>query len=252
MFAGMIEQHLDLVTSDGTMNTFVVHPAQGGPHPVVLFYMDAPGKRDELHDMARRIAAAGYVVVLPNLYYRWRREFDLITGTSGETRTDMFDLMSQLTDAMVISDTETMFAWVDGEPAADGTRVGAVGYCMSGPFSFAVACTFPERISAAASIYGVRLFGDGSSASIADRAAAELYFACAEFDDYAPAEMVDGLEQHLASIGANARVERYPGVHHGFAFPLRPVYDQAAAERHWARLFDLFERNLQPTRGSQG
>ena len=51
----MIELHLDIPTADGAMNTCVVHPDEGGPHPVVLFYMDAPGKREELHTMARRL-----------------------------------------------------------------------------------------------------------------------------------------------------------------------------------------------------
>ena len=115
---------------------------------------------------------------------------------------------------------------------------------MSGPFAFAMACRYPDRISAAASIYGVRLFGDGSAADIAHQAKAELYFACAEHDPYAPTEMVDGLTAHLDSIGANARVEWYPGTHHGFAFPQRPAYDKAAAERHWERLHSLFDRNL--------
>jgi carboxymethylenebutenolidase len=240
----MFEHHVDLPTSDGAMNTFITHPEEGGPFPVVFFYMDAPGKREELHDMARRIATTGYYVVLPNLYYRSTREFDLITGTSGETRERMFELMHGLSDEMVASDTQAMFDHVDVDPQADASNVGCVGYCMSGPFAFAMACMFPERIRAAASVYGVRLFGDGSPAPLADRARGELYFACAEFDDYAPPEMVDGLEAHLASTGINARLERYPGVHHGFAFPLRPAYDKAAAERHWERLFALFERNL--------
>ena len=240
----MIEHHLDLQTADGAMNTFVVHPDEGGPFPVVFFYMDAPGKREELHDMARRIATVGYYVVLPNLYYRSIREFDLITMPNGETREQMFELMYALSDRMVARDTETMFELVDADPYADGSLVGCVGYCMSGPFSFAMAGTFPDRIKAAASVYGVRLFGDNSPANLADQVTGELYFACAETDEYAPKEMIDGLEAHLTKIGANARVEWYPGTHHGFAFPQRPVYDKAAAERHWARLFALFDRNL--------
>ena len=240
----MIEHHLEIATRDGAMNTFITHPEEGGPFPVVFFYMDAPGKREELHDMARRIATVGYYVVLPNLYYRSTREFDLITGTRAETREAMFELMHSLGDSMVASDTEAMFAHVDADPFAAAERVGTVGYCMSGPFSFAMAGTFPERVAAAASIYGVRLYGEKSPAHLAEQVTGELYFACAEFDDYAPSEMVDGLEAHLAAVGANARVERYSGVHHGFAFPLRPVYDKAAAERHWERLFALFARTL--------
>ena len=240
----MIEQHLDIATADGTMNTFITHPEEDGPHPVVFFYMDAPGKREELHDMARRLGTAGYYVVLPNLYYRSAREFDLFSGEPTHTAERMWTLMTSLDDALVLSDTEALFAHVDADPAADASRIGAMGYCMSGPYSFAVACTFPDRIKAAASIYGVRLFGEGSSAPLAANARGELYFACAEFDDYAPQAMIDGLDAHLREIGANARVEVYPGTHHGFAFPKRPIYNRDAAERHWERLLALYRRNL--------
>jgi carboxymethylenebutenolidase len=241
----MIEHHLDIATNSGAMNTFITHPEEGGSHPVVFFYMDAPGKREELHDMARRLATAGYYVILPNLYYRSAREFNIFSGDSAMTRDAMFALMHGLSDAMVADDTKALFAHVDADPAADASRVGCMGYCMSGPFSFAMAATFPDRIKAAASLYGVRLFGEGSPAPMAANVKGELYFACAEFDDYAPKEMVDGLTAHLASVGANARVEWYPGCHHGFAFPTRgTIFDKAAAERHWERLHALFRRNL--------
>jgi len=197
--------------------------------------------------MARRLGTAGYYVVLPNLYYRSAREFDLFSGEPTHTAERMWTLMTSLDDALVLSDTEALFAHVDADPAADASRIGAMGYCMSGPYSFAVACTFPDRIKAAASIYGVRLFGEGSPAHLAERVKGELYFGCAEFDDYAPKEMIDGLEAHLGAVGANARVEWYPGVHHGFGFPQRPAYDKPAAERHWERLFSLFARNLAAT-----
>ncbi len=241
----MIDQHIDIATRDGAMNTFITHPEEGGPFPVVLFYMDAPGKREELHDMARRLGSAGYYVVLPNLYYRTTREFDYTAGDPKESWKLMFELMGSINDDLVESDTVAMLAHVDADPNARSGSVGCVGYCMSGPFSFAMACRFPDRVAAAASVYGVRLFGDGSSAPMADQARGELYFACAETDRFAPKEMIDGLEAHLQSIGANARVEWYPGTEHGFAFPQRPVYDKAAAERHWERLHALFARNLQ-------
>jgi carboxymethylenebutenolidase len=96
----------------------VVHPEEGGPHPVVLFYMDAPGKREELHDMARRLASVGYYVVLPNLYYRKVREFELKVRTP-EGMAPMFELMNSLTNAMVVRDTEAMLRHVDAQPAAD-------------------------------------------------------------------------------------------------------------------------------------
>ncbi|GAC1593376.1 MAG: dienelactone hydrolase family protein [Acidimicrobiales bacterium] len=241
----MIELDVDIPTAHGVMNTFVTHPEEGGPHPVVLFYMDAPGKREELHDMARRLGTAGYYVILPNLYYRETRDFNVFSGEAEATRERMFELMSSLDDNLVASDTAALLAYVDADPAADSRRTGCVGYCMSGPFSFAMAARYPDRIKAAASIYGVRLFGEGSPAPMADQVRGELYFACAEHDDYAPKDMIDGLEGQLKTVGANARVEWYPGVHHGFAFPTRgPVYDKPSAERHWERLHALFSRNL--------
>jgi len=240
----MFEIDVDIVTGEGTMNTFVVHPEQDGPFPVVFFYMDAPGKREELHDMARRIATVGYYVVLPNLYYRETAAFDLISMPNGETREQMFELMHGLSDRMIAGDTAAMLEMVDADPNADSSRIGCVGYCMSGPFSFAMAGLYPDRIRCAASIYGVRLFGDNSPAHLADRVRGELYFACAETDEYAPKEMIDGLIAHLETIDVTALVEWYPGTHHGFAFPQRPVYDKHAAERHWERLFSLFNRNL--------
>lgn len=240
----MIEHHVDLPTADGSMNTFITHPEEGGPFPVVFFYMDAPGKREELHDMARRLGTAGYYVVLPNLYYRWTRVFSLFPAEHGETREQMFELMHGLSDRMVARDTEALLAHVDADPLADSGRLGVMGYCMSGPFAFAMAAMFPERVRCAASLYGVRLFGDRSPAPLADQVRGELYFACAEHDDYAPPEMIEGLDAHLRSVGANYRIEWYPGAHHGFAFPLRPVYDKASAERHWERLHALFARNL--------
>jgi carboxymethylenebutenolidase len=236
---------VDVPTGEEQMNTFVVHPEEGGPHPVVFFYMDAPGKRQELHDMASRLATAGYYVILPNLYYRQTREFDIFSDNPEHTMERLWDLMRSLTDDLIEADTAALLAYVDDDPAADAARVGCIGYCMSGPFAFAMACRYPERIRAAASLYGVRLFGEGSPAPLADRAKGELYFACAEHDEYAPKEMVDGLSAHLEAVGADARVEWYPGTHHGFAFPTRgPVYDRDAAERHWERLHSLFQRNL--------
>lgn len=242
----MIESHVDIATADGAMGTFVTRPDDDGPHPVVFFYMDAPGKREELHDMARRIATTGYVVVLPNLYYRSTDQFELDFET-GSNRDQMAELMMGIGNAMVVRDTAAMIDFVEAEPAADASRIGCVGYCMSGPFSLAVAAAYPERVKAAASIYGVRLAVDAADSphhGFADTPA-ELYIACAETDSYAPPEMVEATTEALTASGNPGRVEIYPGTHHGFAFPGRgDIYDKASAERHWERLHSLFDRNL--------
>ena len=246
----MIEHHLDLPTDDGAMNSFVVHPDEGGPHPVLLFYMDAPGKREELHDMARRLASVGYCVVLPNLYYRRTREYWLKERNEAGFA-EMFGHMHSLSAKTVEVDTRAMLAFVDGLPAADATRIGAVGYCMSGPFVVWAAAAFPDRLRCIASIYGANMVTDApdSPHRVVNQLHCESYFACAEHDQWAtPAQVVE-LQAALQAAGMPHRLEWYPGAQHGFAFPLRAgIYDQPSAERHWARLFSLFDRQLRQPR----
>ena len=242
----MIEHQIDIPTADGAMNSFVVHPDEGGPFPVVLFYMDAPGKREELHDMARRIAAVGYCVVLPNLYYRRSRDYWLQERTEAGMA-EMFTHMDALNRAGVECDTRAMLAYVDALPAADKTRVGAVGYCMSGPFVVWAALAFPDRLACIASIYGARMVTDqpDSPHRVVGQVRCDSYFACAEIDRWALPEQVAQLEAALQAGNVPHRLEWYPGAQHGFAFPLRAgIYDKPSAERHWVRLFSLFERNL--------
>ena len=241
----MHEKHVDINTKDGAMNTFITYPEEDGPHPVVIFYMDAPGKREELHDMARRIATAGYYVLLPNLYYRETREFNL--AMPGATRERMFEMMNNISNAMVCEDTQSMFDFIAGEEAAANGPIGVTGYCMSGPFVFAAAAEFPDRIKAAASIHGVRLFIDGPTSPhlTAENIQGEMYFGCAEHDQWAPPEMIDALDAHLKDAGINYRIEWYPGTEHGFVFPQRgDIYKKAAAERHWEVLFAMLRRNV--------
>ena len=143
----MIEQQLDIPTRDGATTTFICHPERGGPHPVILFYMDAPAIREELRDMCRRLASAGYYVVLPNLYYRSGvMELGSFTGPNdGATRARMMELMASLTIPLIMSDTEALLAFIDSQPAARAGSVGAVGYCMSGQYAVNAATHFPGR-----------------------------------------------------------------------------------------------------------
>lgn len=242
----MIEKDLDIPTADGAMNTFVVYPDEGGPHPVVLFYMDAPGKREELHDMARRLASVGYYVVLPNLYYRRTRDFQL-TEHSEAMMATMFEHMASLTERTTAVDTAAMLAFVDAQPQAKISHIGAVGYCMSGPFVVWAAAQFPERLRAIASIHGANMAtaAPDSPHRMVGSLRCESYFACAEIDRWAPPADIQKLQSALVAAGTPHRVEWYVGVEHGFVFPQRgSIYNRAAAERHWERLFSLFDRTL--------
>ena len=242
----MIERQIDIATKDGGMTTFITHPERGGPHPVVLFFMDAPGIREELRDMARRLGSVGYYVMLPNLYYRsGAMELgSFARPEDGDVRKRMFELMATLDIPKVMDDAGALIAFADEDPAASKGPMGAVGYCMSGRYAINAATHFPGRVAAAASFYGVSLVTDEPTSPhlAGGKMSAALYIAYAEHDHYAPLDTVPPLKAGLE--GADAEVEIYPGVEHGFAFPGRAAYDRDAAERHWERLFALLRRKV--------
>ena len=246
----MIEASLDIPTrAGGAMESFVVHPKRGGPHPAVLMLMDAPGIREELHDMARRLATVGFYVVLPNLYYRAGRDTKFGPGvlTVGDPERDrMRAIRTKMAIPPVMEDVADMLAFLDRQKAAKPGPVGVHGYCMSGPYALAAAARYPGRIGAAASFYGTWLVSDAEESPHLSlgRGSAELYIACAEHDHLAPLPMVEELRRLFAQSGAAGEIELYPGVHHGFAFPQRWCYDKPAAERHWERLIALYRRKL--------
>ena len=210
---------------------------------MVILLMDALGIRADLYNMARRLGSAGYYVVLPNLYYRRLREFDY-RAVSTEI---MYEHMHSLSNAMVCDDIQALFRFSARDEMAKSGKAGCVGYCMSGPFAFAAAARFNDRITASASIHGVRLFGDNEDSPHLDakKIRGEMYFACAEIDDHAPQKMIDDLDDYLSETDINYRIEVYPGTVHGFVFPQREdAYHCDAAERHWERLHSIFQRNL--------
>jgi len=244
----MIESTLDIATKDGAMETFICHPDRGA-YPVVLFLMDAPGIRSELHDMARRLATVGYYVMLPNLYYRAGKDTkygpDVLEKGSAE-QARMRAVRTKMTIPPVMDDVAAMIAHADAQQAAKKGPVGTHGYCMSGPYSLAAAARYPDRIAAAASFYGTWLVSDAveSPHLTLGKAKGELYISCAEHDELAPPDMVKELKALFDKSGNGGELEIQMGVHHGFAFPERWCYDKPAAERHWERLIALYRRRL--------
>ena len=242
----MIDQQVEIPTKDGHTTTFISHPERGGPFPVIIFYMDAPAIREELRDMARRLATSGYYVMLPNLYYRSGvMELGPIPpDPDAPERKRMFGYMNSIDIPKVMEDTRALLTYADGQAAANTKIVGTVGYCMSGRYAVSAATHFPDRVKAAASVYGTHLATDqpDSPHLAVSKTKAELYFACAETDIYAPQEIIDKVKEGMK--GSRNEVEIYPGTHHGFAFPKRPVYHRDAAERHWERLLALYRRRL--------
>ncbi len=241
----MIEQQIEIATPDGSMTTFEFHPEEGGPFPVVLYMMDAPSIRPALRDMASRLATAGYYVLLPFLYYRDTpyKEFGLSDEEMHERRT----LMLNVTRDKAMVDVEAMLGHAATNDKADLSRkIGAVGFCMSGPLVLAMAQRLPEQVGAIASVHGAWVVTDkpDSPHLQLDQIRAEVYFAWADEDPTATIEEMHIMEAALAAAGVTSRIDLMRGAVHGFAPPGGERYDREASERHWERVHDLLQRNL--------
>lgn len=213
--------------------------------PGVILYMDAFGIRPALLDMAARLAATGYNVLLPDLYYRLEPTAPFEPATAFKDPAEMARLgprFKSLTSALVMEDTAAYLEYLGSQTTVLAQKTGCVGYCMGGRFALAAAGTFPERIATAASFHGARLATDDPDSPhlLAPRMRARVYIGIAGIDDHFPPEERQRLESALESAHVSHTVEVYEGARHGFAVNDTPAYDKAASEKHWQRLGELF------------
>jgi len=210
--------------------------------------MDAGGVRPALIDMAERLADMGYVVALPEFYYRHGEyaPFDASTVFSDPPeRSRLFGMLSSLTEEMVAGDTGALLDLLSGRPEVAGLRVGATGYCNGGGLSLAAAGRYPERVVTAASFHGGNLATDAPDSvhRLFSAATGRVYVAAATDDGSFPQEQASLLERALTEAGVEHSIETYPA-EHGFAVPDMPTHDVDASERHWRALHDLFDATL--------
>ncbi len=243
----MTEKTVDIKTPDGNMPTTIVHPDSGGPFPVILYLMDAPGIRPGFLDMARRLAGGGYYVMAPNLYYRTTCEpVGPIDFSKEEDRNRIFALIKTVTMPGVVIDAKAMLDYAKADKAADPKRVGTAGFCMGGKLALGVAQALPDVVKAAASLHGGHLVMDDANSphKHVDKIKAELYFGWADQDTSAPKESIPVLEQSLKAAGITYKIDYMTGAMHGYTMADLPPYNKDAAETHWKALFDLYKRKL--------
>lgn len=243
----MIEREVTIDTGEGQMPTFLFCPETEGPYPVVLYLMDAPSIRPALRDMASRLATAGYYVLLPFLYYRNSpyREF----GNSDEDMHTRRELMQSVTVESILPDAEAMLAFAANEPQAEtGGKIGAVGFCMSGPLVLSLAQNMPASVGAVASVHGAWLVTDKPSSPHLnlDRITAEVYFGWADNDPTATPEELEIMKRALNEAGVNYTLDFFEDAVHGYA-PAGERYHRGASEKHWEHVHRMFRQHLGAT-----
>jgi len=245
----MSREQISIRTKDGVCPTTVFRPDGAGAWPAVIFYMDGLGIRPVLHDMCDRIARDGYVVLLPDLYYRAGPYAPLdpkVVLAGGDFRKALGHLMGTTDNRRAAEDTEALLAHLDARQDVLGRKVGTTGYCMGGGISLTVAGTYPDRIAAAASFHGGNLATDSALSPhlLAPKMKGFIYVAGADKDNSYPPEMHARLEQALSDAGVPHRCEIYPGALHGWTMADFPIYEKDAAERHFRELRALYAQWL--------
>lgn len=245
----MSATEIPIPTADGVCPAHVFAPPGDGPWPAVIFYMDGFAIRPTLFGMAERLAGNGYLVLLPDLFYRGGpyAPFAPATATApGPERERRMKLMATTGNAASARDTAAFLDFLAAEPRAAGTRVGCTGYCMGGGMALTAAGTFPDRIAAAAAFHPGRLATDApdSPHRLVGRIRAEVYIAGADRDDSFPDEEKAALRRALEEAGVDFRLETYEGARHGFTMADSPACHPEAAERHWRELLGLLEGAL--------
>jgi len=231
--------------SRGTLHV----PDGDGTWPGVLVFPDAGGPRETFGQMGDQLAGLGYVVLVPDIYYRsgeWA-PFDVATlFTDPAERARMSGLVRPLTNDAIIADAGAYADFLLARPEVSGSAIGTTGYCLGGRMSLIAAGGLGRTIAAAASFHGGRLAVADDSASphlLADRITATVYVAGAIKDGSFTTEQAGLLGNALTGAGVEHTIEFYPA-RHGFAVPDNPTYDAGAQARHWDALGRLYRDHL--------
>ena len=239
--------------AEGAADAIVGRPHADGPLPAVLVYTDAYGIRPSVAAYAQRLASHGYLVLVPNIFYRHGPAPvapDIERLIASEDRSALFEklgpLMAALTPEAVVADARCWLGYLAERPDVRDGPVGTVGYCLGGRLALRTAGAFPYAVAAAASFHGGNLATteDDSPHLVAVDARAELYVGHADNDRSMPPEQMARLTQALAEAHVRHTAELYVGAGHGWTQPDTPVYDEPSAERHWMRMLELFGRTL--------
>jgi carboxymethylenebutenolidase len=254
--AAVVEKDVEIKTPAGVCDAALVHPQGKGSWPAAILFPDAFGLRPSMRDMAKRLAAGGFTVLVPNQFYRSGKLPP--TGLSlnfedPESRAKFTALRSVLTNENVGQDAMAFVTFLDAQPAVNKkAKAGVFGYCMGGPMTMQSAAAVPSRIGAGASFHGGGLVTDkpDSPHLLVPRMKSEFYFAVASNDDEKEPDAKTKLAEAFKTAHLPARVEVYEGALHGWCVKDMPmmggkvIYNEPQAERAWQELVTLFKRTL--------
>ena len=243
------ESEVTIETPDGVTDAYYVRPSSG-KHPGILIWPDILGLRPAFRAMGKRLAEAGYSVLVVNPFYRSAKAPVIPNGASfrdQETRDIVIPMYRQLSADTHFSDAKAYVAFLDNQDDVDSSKkIGTQGYCMGGPIIMRTAAAVPNRIGAAASFHGGGLVTDkpDSPHLLIPKTTAHVLHAIAENDDEKTPDAKGVLKEAYTAANLPAEIEVYEGALHGWCPPDSAVYNKEQAERAWSRLLNLYKTAL--------
>lgn len=242
---------LQITTEAGTADAYLARPDEDTSRPGVLMYMDAIGVRPQTKAIADRIADWGYVVLLPNVFYREGPAEDLAPAADlrdPDNRAAFMKVSMPRVHAYTPDKSNADLPFFLDTLAEYATApFGTVGFCMGARLVIRAAAGRPEQVRAAAGFHGADLVEEGASDSphllVADSQAAYL-FGHADNDQFNPPEAQAELHRRIEDAGLEVQADVYPDAPHGFTMKDTSSYQEAGAERAFAELRDFFDRTL--------
>jgi len=240
-------QEIALPTPDGDARAYTFQPTGEGPWPGAVIFMDAPAIRPALFEMGERLAKHGYFVLLPDLFWRAGPYAPInvkeVFADEAKRREAFGKLMGSTNPEKQLVDAKASLDYLAANPNVKPGKVAITGYCMGCGVVMRTAGTYPDRIAAAAGFHGGRLATDAPDSPhlLAPKITARVLVAGADEDAGFPPEQADRLRQALDAAGVRNEVTIYPGARHGYTMTDLPVYNEAAAERHWSEMLRLFD-----------
>lgn len=244
--ASLVEKDIVVTTPDGQADAALIYPEGKGAWPAVLVWTDIMGLRPVFRELGKRLAAEGYVVLVPNPFYRDGKATEVggkYDFSTPEGRAGLMGMRAKIDGA---KDGAAYVAFLDAQPQTDRTKkAGVQGYCMGGPLTPQTAAAVPDRIAAGASFHGGGLATDkpDSPHLLVPKMKGAYLIAVAKNDDAKNPAEKEAVKAAFAAAGIPATVEVYGG-DHGWCVPASPAYNQTEAERAWAELLKLYKKQL--------
>jgi carboxymethylenebutenolidase len=239
------ETDVMVTTPDGSADCYFVHPASGAVAGV-LMWPDIFGLRPAFRNMGKRLAEAGYSVLVVNPFYRVKKAPTAEAGAATPVQ-ELMPLARALNETTQMTDAKAFIGWLDQQKSvAKDRKIGTQGYCMGGPIAFRTAAAVPDRVGAVASFHGGGLVTDAPNSPHlqAAKSKAQFLIAIAENDDARSPNDKTVLKETFAKANLPAEIEVYAGAAHGWCPPDSHVYNEAQAEKAWSRLLALYGKAL--------